>query len=361
MTHRLWGARGRDAVRFAALLLSTSLAACGAAPDDEAGPSLCLPSAPAGEAGREAMAWIEGGSFLMGDDEAYPEEGPRRRVTVDGFWIDRHEVTNAQFASFVEATGYVTVAERTPPAGAPPPFDQPGSALFTAPAPDAPGRAMGWWGFEPGANWRHPEGPESSLKDRENEPVVHIAFEDAQAYAEWAGRALPTEAQWEYAARGGLEGETYAWGGEELAPEGVHRANSWQGLFPVHNSKDDGFTGAAPVGCFEPNGFGLYDMIGNVWEWTADWYAPRHNPQAVENPAGPANPRSSAGGEPARVLKGGSYLCAPNYCMRYRPAARHAQETGLGTNHIGFRTVLNAPREETTQDAAQDISPLTDE
>lgn len=287
--------------------------------------------------GETPLVFVPGGTFAMGTDDGLPEEGPARRVTVDGFWIDVHEVTNAAFARFVAATGHVTVAERVPDysgyPGVPPEKIVPGSAVFVPPADLSRGLdLLSWWRFVPGANWRHPEGPGSTIEGRENFPVVHIAYEDALAYARWAGRELPTEEQWEYAARGGLEGKTYAWG-DDLYPGGKQMANTWQGLFPVQNSADDGYVGLAPVGCFLPNGYGLYDMIGNVWEWTSTVYAP-------------ANPGSwvfEHSREPFRIIKGGSFLCAPNYCMRYRPAASQAGESGLGTSHIGFRTVLNRP------------------
>lgn len=255
------------------------------------------------------MVLIQGGTFQMGAGGIYPEEGPVRRQRVESFWIDATEVTNAQFAAFVEATGYVTVAEAGIEGVVPP-----GAAVFQVPETNAEGR----WSYAETANWRQPEGAGSTIVGRENFPVVQIAYKDALAYAEWKGRALPSEVQWEYAARGGLDGATYAWG-EEREPGGVFLANNWQGFFPFHDEGADGFVGRAPVGCYPPNGYGLYDMIGNVWEWTADPYAPAD---------------ASVG-----LMKGGSYLCAPNYCRRYRPAARHPQEMDLGTDHIGFRTV----------------------
>ncbi len=255
------------------------------------------------------MVLIEGGSFDMGAGSIYSEEGPVRREGVESFWIDATEVTNGEFAEFVAATGYVTVAEAgiegVVPAGA---------AVFQV--PDGP--AEGRWTYADTANWRQPEGAESTIEGLEDYPVVQIAYQDAVAYADWKGRSLPTEVQWEYAARGGLDGATYAWG-EEREPEGKYLANNWQGFFPFQDDGSDGFIGRAPVGCYPPNGYGLYDMIGNVWEWTADPYAPSD---------------ASVG-----LMKGGSYLCAPNYCRRYRPAARHPQEVDLGTDHIGFRTV----------------------
>jgi len=265
------------------------------------------------------MVWLPGGNFMMGSNRDYPEEGPARRATVAGFWIDTHELTNGEFARFVAATNYRTVAERPPRPvdGAPPEMLRPGSAVFAAPqSPEDP-----WWRWVPGAQWRHPEGPASSIVGRDNEPVVQIAYEDALAYARWAGKSLPTETQWEYAARGGLNGRTYAWG-DELDPGGVAQANYYQGVFPVRDTGSDGFAGRAPVGCFRPNGYGLYDMIGNVWELTA----------------------SEAGPQPGmHVIRGGSYLCAPNYCHRYRPSARQFQEGDLGTDHVGVRFVRNVP------------------
>ncbi len=294
------------------------------------------------------MQWIEGGSFQMGTDAAYREESPVRTVSLDGYWIDRHETTNRKFTQFISETNYITVAERVPNAadipGAPPEMLLPGSAMFRQPAGLLSTEMMQWWIYQPGANWRHPEGPGSSIDNRMEYPVVHIAFEDAQAYAAWVGKDLPTEAQWEFAARSKLDGSTYAWG-EVRLPEGKHLANTWQGLFPLQNTEDDGYAAASPVGCFPPNAYGLHDMIGNVWEWTADRYAPRHTAAQTENPIGPSEEQSYAPnqpGFPVRVIKGGSFLCAPNYCMRYRPAARQAQDTGLGSDHIGFRTVINS-------------------
>lgn len=290
--------------------------------------------------------WIGGDTFSMGDDAAYPEERPVHQVRVDGFWLDAHEVTNAQYRAFVEATGYVTVAERQPdPAdwpGMDPDLLVPGSVVFTPPSVGQPVRQ--WWSYVAGADWRHPLGPDSSIEGKDHHPVVHVAYEDALAYADWAGRSLPTEAQFELAARSGLDGERFAWGGDDVAPGGVHRANTWQGIFPVQNTTRDGHAGTAPVGCYEANAFGAYDLIGNVWEWTGDWYAPRHDTSQPVNPTGVTEENSydrNNPGYPVRVLKGGSFLCAPTFCMRYRPAARHAQDTGLGSNHIGFRTVSN--------------------
>jgi len=276
---------------------------------------------------------ITGGTFKMGSEDYYPEEGPVHEASVKSFAIDRYAVTNAQFAKFVAATHYVTDAERKPdPADYPDiPADKlvAGGAVFVP--PDGARRAedpMAWWQFVPGADWRHPEGPNSGIGGKDDYPVVQVSYNDALAYARWAGRALPTEEQFEYAARGGLDGKTYAWG-DELAPGGKYQANNWQGEFPVRNTAADGFVGAAPVGCFPANGYGLYDMIGNVWEWTSSPY------EKGENKA----PASRL----LRTIKGGSFLCAPNYCRRYRPAARQPQETSFSALHLGFRTVSNEP------------------
>lgn len=281
-------------------------------------------------AGRHAgMTWIAGGRFRMGSTGYSADEAPVRSIDVQGFWIDAFEVTNAQFSAFVEATGYVTLAERGASADAAgdrhSTNTDPGGAVFTLPRHDQAGH----WAYIAGADWRHPDGPGSSIRGKDDEPVVQVALEDALAYAAWAGRDLPTEIQWEYAARGGLDSKAYAWG-DELAPGGSWQANTWQGSFPFENSNGDGFVGRSPVGCFAANGYGLYDMIGNVWEWTRDPYS-----------RGVADAAAEAGGVNRAVIKGGSFLCAPNFCRRYRPAARHAQEADLGTNHLGFRTVIN--------------------
>jgi len=302
----------------------------------------------------EGMVWIAGGTFVMGSDHHYPEEAPAHPVTVDGFLIDRAPVTNRQFSAFVEATGHVTVAERAPEPedypGALPHMLQPGSLVFSPPiALVGLENAYRWWSYEFGADWRHPLGGFSSLDGLLDHPVVHVAYEDACAYARWAGGSLPTEAEWEFAARGGLDGAEYAWG-DEFLPGGRHMANTWQGRFPLENLCEDGYLRTSPVGAFPPNGHGLLDMIGNVWEWTSDYWSERH-PAAAQRGGGiPRNPRNGdAGasydpGQPAiriarRVLKGGSHLCAPNYCRRYRPAARHAESEDTSTSHVGFRCV----------------------
>ena len=302
------------------------------------------------------MVWIEGGVFRMGSDQHYPEEAPAHPVGVDGFWIDRMPVTNVQFRRFVEATGYVTFCERAPdPAdypGAKPELLVPASVVFVAPPVRVDLRDhYQWWRFVPGADWRHPQGPGSDLDGRDDHPVVHVAYTDVEAYARWAGKALPTEAEWEYAARGGGDGE-YAWG-DELTPGGRHLANTWQGDFPWHNAAADGFVGTSPAGAFPANGYGLFDMIGNVWEWTTDWYRPRHTEPAPKACCMPRNPRGGAETDsfdpaqpairiPRKVMKGGSHLCAPNYCRRYRPAARMAQPIDTSTSHVGFRCVVRA-------------------
>lgn len=300
------------------------------------------------------MIAISGGEFLMGSDRHYPEEAPAARVRVEGFRIDRTPVTNRDFAAFVVATGHVTLAEIAPSAqdypGALPEMLKAGSLLFRKPSAAVPMDHWGaWWTFEFGADWRHPAGPDSSIEGLEDHPIVHVALADAEAYAAWAGKTLPTEAQWEFAARGGLDDADYAWG-DVLMPDNRALANFWQGAFPHENLLEDGFEGTSPVGAFPPNGFGLCDMIGNVWEWTADWYAPRHmlvpakaccipdNPRGARadqshDPCDPANPI------PRKVLKGGSHLCAPNYCQRYRPAARYPQPLDTSTSHVGFRCV----------------------
>ena len=303
---------------------------------------------PGGEGPTAGMVEVAGGTFTMGSADQRPEERTPHRVTVSDFWIDRHEVTNAQFARFVEATGYVTVAERgLDPAehpGIPPELLVPGSMVFSQPEQVAGlDDAMQWWRYVPEANWRQPTGPGSSIEGLDNHPVVQIAFEDAQAYAEWASLRLPTEAEWEYAARGGLDGATYVWG-DTYDPVDGWKANTWQGAFPLENQKLDDYWGTAPVGCFAPNGYGLYDMAGNVWEYTSDWWVPGLPEVAQTDPQGPPVELAARFSHPAvgpqRVVKGGSWLCAPNYCARYRPAGRQPQDMGLGTNHIGFRTVL---------------------
>jgi formylglycine-generating enzyme len=323
--------------------LGTALAAVTEPPRAALGSCASYGGIPEGEGATAGMTFIAGGSFHMGSESHQPEERFIHPVRVDGFWIDRHEVTNAQFAQFVAATKYVTLAERGLDAGAnpdlPPELRAPGSVLFVDPGQGKPGQSGGWWKYVAGANWRRPAGPGSSLTGMDNFPVVHIAYQDALAYARWRGHELPTEAQWEYAARGGRDGEDDS--SSAFDAEGRPIANTWQGAFPYLNTNDDGYARTAPVGCFEANGYGLYDMVGNVWELSQDWYRPAHARETAVNPTGPESSRVAAGVTPAHVIKGGSYLCSPNYCSRYRPAARQPQETNLSAGHVGFRTVLN--------------------
>jgi len=307
------------------------------------------------------MAWVPGGEFLMGSDSApaWPDESPAHRVAVRGFWMDRTEVTNSRFRAFVRATGYRTTAETPPdlgeilkqlPPGSPPPPKESlvaGSLVFTPP----PGRVplddfSRWWTWTPGADWKHPEGPGSNLDGRDDHPVVQVSWDDASAFARWAGKRLPTEAEWEFAARGGLVAKPYVWGDAEPGAGGIWRANTWQGEFPHENTARDGYRRTAPVGSFPPNGYGLHDMAGNVWEWCADWYRAdlyrsRAGGGVVADPAGP-----DSGYEPGRPFgamraqRGGSFLCNDAYCSRYRPSARHGATPDSGMSHAGFRCVL---------------------
>jgi formylglycine-generating enzyme len=287
------------------------------------------------------MTWIPGGEFLMGSEEFYPEERPVRRVAVDGFWLDEHPVTAAEFRRFVREAGYVTLAERPLDPGdypeAEPELLVPGSLVFrrtTGPVPLDDFR--NWWEYVPGAYWKRPDGAGTTINGRDRHPVVHVAFEDAEAYAAWAGKELPTEAEWEYAARGGLEGAAFAWGDEQF-PDGKPAANTWQGRFPWENLRLDGYEGTSPVGSFPPNGYGLFDMTGNVWEWTTDFFAPSAD---GDGPACCAPPVLPGEQFPRRVIKGGSHLCAPSYCLRYRPAARQGEAVDTSTAHIGFRCLV---------------------
>lgn len=295
-----------------------------------------MSSPPSDPPGKD-MTWVAPGSFLMGSGDFYPEEGPVRTVTCAGFWIDQHPVTVADFARFVRTTGYETSAERAPdPAdypGADPAVLVPGSLVFRKATGPVDLRDLhNWWEWVPGANWRRPEGPGSNIGGRERHPVVHIAYADAEAYATWLGKVLPTESEWEYAARGGLEGATFAWG-DEFAPRGRMMANTWQGEFPWQNLRTDGFEGTSPVRRYPPNGYGLYDVTGNVWEWTTGRFA-----SASDRPCCSPPPQTAVSAS-YRVIKGGSHLCAPNYCLRYRPAARQAQAVDTSTSHIGFRCI----------------------
>lgn len=320
-------------------------------------PVPALSQAPAG------MVWIPGGEFSMGAQDppdigkvamkATVDSRPIHRVYVDGFWMDQTDVTNAQFEKFVRATGYVTIAERKPRAedfpGAPPENLVAGSVVFTP-----PDHAVSlddhfqWWSYVKGANWRHPLGPQSNIRGKENYPVVHVAYEDALAYANWAGKRLPTEAEWEVAARGGLSGKSYPWG-DDFRPNGRWMANTHQGDFPNADDGDDGFVGISPVAQFPPNGYGLYDMAGNVWQWTSDWYRADYyaelaatgsvtrNPQGPDSPYDPSEPK-----EKKRVHRGGSFLCTDQYCARYVVGTRGKGEVTTGTNHLGFRCVKGA-------------------
>ncbi|MCP2309323.1 formylglycine-generating enzyme family protein [Kitasatospora paracochleata] len=309
------------------------------------------------------VVWIPGGSFLMGSEDFYPEERPVHPVSVDGFWMDEHPVTVAAFRRFVKATGYVTVAERPlDPAdypGADPAGLVPGALVFHGTrGPVDLDDWRRWWSYVPGASWRHPQGAGSTLNGRERHPVTQVAHEDARAYAAWAGKDLPTEAEWEYAARGGLAGAVFPWG-DDVAPRGRRMANTWHGRFPweyLAAGRNDPGPGTSPVGSYPPNGYGLYDMAGNVWEWTADHYTDHHPDPAPAACCAPRNPRVDAAptvapspdlpdGQlperfPRRVTKGGSHLCAPNYCLRYRPAARQGQTEDTATCHLGFRCVM---------------------
>jgi formylglycine-generating enzyme required for sulfatase activity len=294
------------------------------------------------------MRRIEGGTFAMGSDEFYPEERPVHRVSVDSFWIDKHPVTAADYRRFVRETEYTTVAERPLDAADYPDADPellvPGSLVFRKTSgPVGLNDVRNWWEYVPGAYWKKPGGPGSTINGRDRHPVVQVAYEDAESYATWAGKALPTEAEWEYAARGGLDGARFAWGDDEV-PNGTRMANTWQGEFPWHNSKEDGFEGTSPVGSFEPNGYGLLDMCGNVWEWTTDFFRMQHDDEVERPCCVPRNPRVSAPPSaeriPRRVIKGGSHLCAPSYCLRYRPAARQGETVDTSTGHIGFRCVV---------------------
>lgn len=311
----------------------------------------------------EGMVWIPGGEFSMGCK--VPSEGvctmatmnavndaqPIHRVYVDGFWMDRTDVTDEQFAKFVEATGYVTIAERVPTKeeypDAPPENLVAGSPVFTPPSHPVPlDDYLQWWRYVPGADWRHPTGPDSDLKGKEKYPVVQVNYVDAAAYAKWAGKRLPTEAEWEFAARGGLSGKTYAWG-DEFRPDGKWMANTYQGQFPVKDTGEDGYAGIAPVAQFPPNGYGLYDMAGNVWQWCSDWYRPDYYAQlkstgivVVRNPQGPDSSYSPGDNQPQRVQRGGSFLCTDQYCTRYMMGTRGKGDMETGNNHVGFRCVV---------------------
>jgi formylglycine-generating enzyme len=376
----------RPLLLLALLIASVGLFACAAfgptrGSQDPAAPAISKAPALPGESvvitpraeAPAGMKWIPGGTFTMGkNDPMKPDEGPAHKVTLDGFWIDETEVTNAQFLKFVQATGYKTVAEQTPkredieaslPPGAPPvPEDKlvPGSICFNPNLDmrtlrkDFPNWPYQVWKYEPGADWRHPLGPRSSIDDKLDHPVIHVSWEDAQEYCRWAGHRLPTEAEWEYAARGGLEGVDYPWGNERN-PDGKWLHNSWQGTFPETHDVKDGFEHTAPVKSFPPNGYGLYDMSGNVWEWCHDWYrpdyysiSPRRNPTGPDDSFDPNEPNI-----PKRIQRGGSFMCSDDYCTGYRVSARMKGDVLSGTFHCGFRTVLTpAMREENERSKA---------
>ena len=319
------------------------------------------PAAPA----PEGMAWIAGGEFQMGAvvsgrgsrEMPMPSDDaePVHRVRVDPFWMDKTLVTNEQFAKFIDATGYVTTAERAPTREefptAPPENLVAGSVVFAPPEREVPlNDHYQWWSYVKGANWRHPLGPGSDLKGKEKYPVVHVSFSDAEAFAKWAGKRLPTEAEFEFAQRGGLEGKTYAWG-DEFRPDGKWMANTWQGTFPLKDKGEDGFAGLAPVAQFPANGYGLYDMAGNVWQWCSDWYRPDYYAQLAKagsvtlNPRGPDSPFDPAEpNEKKKVHRGGSFLCSEQYCARYIVGTRGKGEVDTGTNHLGFRCVKDVVR-----------------
>lgn len=303
---------------------------------------------------RAGMVWIPGRTFRMGSDRHYAEEAPSRFVAVDGFWIASRPVTNRDFALFVEATGWKTQAEIAPdPAdypGADPAMLVPSSLVFMpSPGPVDLRDITNWWQFMAGADWRHPTGPDSSVVGCEDHPVVHVAWRDVTAYAAWAGADLPTESEWELAARGGLDDAEFAWG-DTFEPNGKPVANTWQGNFPYENTREDGWVRTSPVGAYPPNGYGLVDMIGNTWEWTRDWWSSPATGGQIRACCAPRNPLGGREAEsmdprdpsriPRKVLKGGSHLCAPSYCRRYRPAARHAQPVDTSTSHVGFRCVV---------------------
>ncbi len=366
---RRWGALLAAVVAIGGVLLffqqkpATAVAASGGLRPLPKGfeptkPNAAKPGGPA----PAGMVWIPGGEFSMGSDDptaslcggkdSMPDARPIHRVQIDGFWMDKTEVTNAQFEAFVKATGHVTVAEQAPKAedfpGVPPENLVAGSVVFAPPETAVPLNShLQWWAYAKGANWRHPSGAGSDLQGRENHPVIHIAYADAEAYAQWAGKRLPTEAEWEFAARGGLSGQLYAWG-DDLQPDGKWVLNIFEGKFPINDTGEDGFKGIAPVAQFPPNGYGLHDIAGNVWEWCSDWYRPDTYARdaatgTVRNPPGPADSFDPAEpGTKKRIHRGGSYLCTDQYCTRYMVGTRGKGEIDTGTSHLGFRCVQAA-------------------
>jgi formylglycine-generating enzyme required for sulfatase activity len=328
--------RGLIAAGFAALSAAAIVSAWRTV-ERERTPTQCLDMTNEAHALHQGMVWVPGGDYTMGDT-VYTEEGPPRKTHVKGFWMDRHEVSNRDFAAFVKATGYVTDAERSLDARTHPDIPAamrvPGAMVFVMPhSVGDMSDVSQWWHFIPGANWHHPAGPGSTIVGHENFPVVEVTYDDARAYARWKGRTLPTEEEWEWAARGA---DPRAHPDHEQPTN----ANTWQGIFPVINSGEDGFVGLAPSGCYAPNRLGLYDMIGNVWEWTASVFTPDHSTAEGYPLAPDETPQPGAADTESYTIKGGSFLCAPNYCMRYRPGAREGQEADLGASHLGFRTIL---------------------
>jgi len=335
-----------------------------------------------GQSGPGGMVWIPGGEFTMGNDQrlSRPNERPSHRVHLDGYWIDKHHVTNAEFRKFVDATGYVTTAERKPDwetirvqllSGTPTPADDqliPGAMVFIGTLDPVPLDDWSqWWRFVPGANWRHPQGPGSNIEGKDNHPVVQVSYEDAQAYAKWIGKRLPTEAEWEMAARGGLDKASYSWG-DDFKPDGKPMANTFKGTFPVVTTKTLGIAGTTAVATYPPNGFGLYDMAGNAWQWVADWYRSdafqlESQQNIAMNPQGPHDSyddetRTAPANAPSKVIRGGSFLCSEEYCTSYRPSARRGNDPYNPMSHIGFRLVMSESGWKTPQIASNEITEI---
>jgi formylglycine-generating enzyme required for sulfatase activity len=344
---------------FLLLLFIGAVSSCTPSKKETANENIPITGQAGPPTGQAGMVWIPGGEFMMGDNETQPADNAQQLhpVKVNGFWMDETEVTNAQFKAFVDLTDYKTVAERPldweelkkqVPPGTPKPADdvlQPGSMVFTPPSsPVTLNDYSQWWHWIVGASWQHPDGPGSTLDGKEKYPVVHIAYEDAEAYAKWAGKRLPTEAEYEFAARGGLNAKTFAWG-DELNPQGKYLANYFQGAFPINDTAEDGFKGSSPVKSFQPNGYGLYDIIGNVWELCSDWYSVdvSINSAALSNPKGPATTKDPNDPYAVKhVSKGGSFICSVQYCSNYKPSGRQGSAFDSGMNHTGFRCVKDA-------------------